>query len=68
MVIDYQSLKLMHLHGDERFPMQETSHLDAAAHDPERGWVSGARIFRCMRCDEEVVVMPGDKAPDAKPA
>jgi hypothetical protein len=69
MAIDYQSLRLMHLHGDERFPMHEGRHHDAADHDPERGWVSGARIFRCTRCDEEVVVMPpGNKVSDGKPA
>jgi hypothetical protein len=68
-VIDYQTLKLMHLHGDERFPMHEASHHDAADHDPERGWVRGARIFRCTSCDEEVAVMPpGDEVSDKKPA
>lgn len=69
MAIDYQSFKLMHLHGDERFPMHEGRHHDATDHDPERGWVSGARIFRCTRCDEEVVVMPpGNTVSDGKPA
>lgn len=67
MAIDFQTLKLLHLHGSERIPMHEGSHDDVAAHDPERGWVSGARIFRCTRCDEEILVLPGDKAPDAKP-
>jgi hypothetical protein len=58
--MDYENLKLIHLHGDERVPMHEAHH-DPAAHDAERGWLSGARIFRCSRCDEQVVVMPEDE-------
>jgi hypothetical protein len=57
-MFDYQTMKLVHLHGDERFPMIERGHADAADHDPERGWTHGARIFRCTRCDEEVVLLP----------
>jgi hypothetical protein len=57
-MFDYQTVKLIHLHGDERFPMKERSHHDSAELDPERGWLKGARIFRCTRCDEEIVVMP----------
>ncbi|HEX5590075.1 MAG TPA: hypothetical protein VFX65_07280 [Candidatus Limnocylindrales bacterium] len=69
MTIDFQSFKLVHLHGDERIPMHEGSHHDVAAHDPERSWASGARIFRCTRCDEEILVLPaGAAASDAKPA
>lgn len=69
MAMDLETLRLMHLHGDERFPMREGAQHDAAAHDPERSWMSGARIFRCTRCDEEVVVMPpGPRDPDGTPA
>ena len=68
MAIDYQNLRLMHLHGDERVPMHEREHHDAADHDPEGGWAPGATIFRCSRCDEEVVVMPpGNKMSDGTP-
>lgn len=68
MAIEYQSLRLMHLHGDERFPMHERGHHDAVDRDPERGWVSGATIFKCTRCDEEIVVMrPGNRVSDEDP-
>ncbi len=69
-MFDYQAaLTLMHLHGDERHPMTERGHDNAAAHDPERGWRQGARIFRCTRCADEVVVMaPGQDKPDTKSA
>ncbi len=68
-MFDHQTIKLMHLHGDERFRMNERDHHDPAEHDPERGWRQGARIFRCTRCDEEVVVMPtGHDMPDSEPA
>ena len=67
-MFDYQTIKLMHLHGDERVPMTERAHSDSADHDPERRWIQGARIFRCMRCDEEIVVMPpGPGGTDTEP-
>ncbi|HEX4896894.1 MAG TPA: hypothetical protein VFV53_00890 [Candidatus Limnocylindrales bacterium] len=69
MAIDYQNFKLVHLHGDQRVPMHEGSHHDVAAHDPERDWVSGARVFRCTSCDETVIVEPADAAaPDGASA
>ena len=39
-------------------PMVEGSNHDVASHDPERGWLKGARIFRCSRCDEEIAMQP----------
>jgi hypothetical protein len=68
-VFDYQTLQLMHLHGEERFPMTERAHHDSADHDPERGWTQGARIFRCTRCDEAIVLeRPGHAGTDPEPA
>jgi hypothetical protein len=64
---DYQTFKLVHLHDGERITMEERGHEDAADHDPERGWVEGARIFRCGRCAEEVVVMPPGHDEPAEP-
>ncbi len=55
---DYQTVKLMHPHGDQRFPMEEKEPHDPADLDPERGWVPGAKIFRCTGCDQEIVVVP----------
>jgi hypothetical protein len=68
-MFDLQTVKLMHRHGGERFPMEERSSHDPAADDPERGWLHGGRIFRCTRCDEEVTVLPpGQGVPDETPA
>ena len=68
-MFDYGTFKLMHSHGKDLFSMEETSHHDAAQHDPERGWTKGARIFRCTRCADEIVVLPpGADAPDSEPA
>lgn len=65
---DFQTFKLLHLLGSERVPMEERGHHDAAAHDPERSWQKGARIFRCSRCAEEIVVIPaGQDMPESDP-
>ena len=58
-MFDYQTVKLLHHHGQDNWvPMAESSDHDAATHDPERQWLSGARIFRCTTCDEEIVMTP----------
>jgi hypothetical protein len=58
-MFDYQTIKLLHRHSDENWvPMTEGSNHDAASHDPERGWLRGARIFRCTTCDEEIAIEP----------
>jgi hypothetical protein len=58
-MFDYQTVRMLHRHGDDDWiPMTEGSNHDAAAHDPERGWLRNAKIFRCSRCDEEIAVMP----------
>ena len=57
-MLDQQILQLMHVHGGERFPMEERGHHDPADHDPERSWRKNARIFRCTGCEGEVVVLP----------
>ena len=55
---DLTNLKLMHFHGDDEVPMEETtaSHHDPAEHDIERAQGWWRRTFRCTTCDEEVVV------------
>jgi hypothetical protein len=55
---DYQTLKLLHRHGTEWVELQAHEAHDAAAHDVERAWGKGARIFKCTKCDEEVAVVP----------
>jgi hypothetical protein len=58
-MFDYQTVKLLHSHGDGHYvPMAENPDHDSAAHDPERAWLSGARIFRCTTCDEEIIMTP----------
>ena len=58
-MFDYNTVKLLHSHGDGNYvPMAESSDHDSAAHDPERQWLSGARIFKCTTCDEEIVMKP----------
>lgn len=58
-MFDYQTVKLLHRHSDADWvPMQEGGDHDAAAHDPERSWLRGARIFRCTTCDEQIAVVP----------
>jgi hypothetical protein len=58
-MFDFQTIKLLHRHGnDDLVPMSEASEHGSVAHDPERTWLRGARIFRCTTCDEEVVMTP----------
>jgi len=58
-MFDYQTVKLLHRHGDDDWiPMNEGSEHTSASHDMERKWLSGARIFRCSRCDEEIAMVP----------
>jgi hypothetical protein len=65
-VFDFPTLKLMHVHDGERYPMTERQDHDPADHDPERGWARGARIFSCSHCDEEILVEPpGHEATEA---
>ena len=60
-MLDYQTIKLMHRHGDDDYaPFAEVSEHGSAAHDPERAWLRGARIFRCTRCADEVVLTAPD--------
>jgi len=63
-MFDYQTVKLLHHHGnDDWVPMAEVEH-GSAAHDPERAWLRGGRIYRCTSCEEEVVIT---EPPDARP-
>jgi hypothetical protein len=62
-VLDLQTLKIVHPHGDELVPMELSGapHHDAVAHDPERGDAQQRgggwrRIWRCTSCDETIVL------------
>jgi hypothetical protein len=53
---------MRHRHGDQWQEMVEVSPHDSSEVDPERGW-TGGRLFRCVGCDEEVMVgSPTDAA------
>lgn len=54
------SFRMLHRHGDEYVPMVEHTAVD---HDQERGWLRGARIFRCSSCEEEIVLVPPTEEP-----
>jgi len=63
-MINFQALRLMHRHGGDDYAlMPEAREHGSADHDPERGWIRAARIFRCEGCDEEVIVVPPDDEP-----
>jgi hypothetical protein len=62
-MINLQS-QLYHLHGGDLVPMSERDHHDPADHDIERALARGARVFRCDRCEEEILLVPpGDEIP-----
>jgi hypothetical protein len=56
--------RLQHHHGGNEWHDMEAvspSH-DSAGSDPERSWARG-QIFRCVSCEDEVVVLPHDSVP-----
>jgi len=56
-MFDYSTIKLMHNHGGgEWAPMEPGQEHSPAAHDPERAWLKGARIWKCSRCEDEIAV------------
>ena len=58
-MFDFTAVRLLHGHGGEDWiPMVERPHHSSADHDPERAWLKGARIFKCSRCESEIVVAP----------
>ena len=63
-MFDYETVKLLHRHGnDEWVPMAESEH-GSAAHDPERAWLRGARLYKCTSCEEEILITaPPDERP-----
>jgi hypothetical protein len=62
-MFDYQTVKLLHHHGnDDWVPMRESEH-DPASHDPERAWLAGAKVYKCTQCDEEIIIAPPDDRP-----
>ena len=54
-MVPFDSLTLLHRHGDDWVPMEEVAHT-VDDHDPERRLLRGERVFRCSGCDEQVIV------------
>jgi hypothetical protein len=68
-MLDFQAIRLLHRHGNGEYAaLREVPEHSAAAHDPERAWMRGAKLFACEGCEEEIVMMPAAKpngeAPD----
>ena len=67
LLSEYQ-FTVEHQHSDGSWSplLEDTSHRDSAAHDPERGWLR--RVFRCTTCNETVALKadPAAKAPDVE--
>jgi hypothetical protein len=62
-MLDFRTAKLLHRHSEVDYaPMTEIARHDPAGSDPERTWVSGARVFRCEACEAEVVIEPASEA------
>lgn len=59
-MIDYENLRLFHRHGSDWGELRPREAHDPAEHDPERSFGQRPRLFRCLRCDEEVMVVAGD--------
>ena len=58
-MLDFQAIRLLHRHGNGEYAaMVERAEHSAAAHDPERQWIKGTRIFGCATCSDEIVVQP----------
>ncbi len=55
-MVDPHALVLTHPHGDHAAPMAEVGTDRPADVDEERDWLRGRRIFRCVECNEQVVV------------
>ncbi len=60
-MVDYGDFRILHPHDGEWSEMTREHH-DAAEHDPERRWGRGAKLFKCAKCEERVVVVP--RSPD----
>jgi hypothetical protein len=63
-----EEYRLEHRHGDGSWaPMsEERSHHAPSDHDPERSW-GRRRLFRCIRCDETVLIAPEEDPPPPPP-
>lgn len=62
-MLDFQAIRLLHRHGNGEYAaMFERAEHSAAAHDPERQWIKGTRIFGCSSCPDEIVLQPATES------
>ncbi len=57
---DLTVLRLLHEHGDSWEELKEGARSTPAELDPERQLLKGAKVFRCLRCNEAFTLVPGD--------
>ena len=57
------SLQLFHLHGGDQVRMERRAHHSPADHDIERALARGAQVWRCPRCEDDVIVYPPEAGP-----
>ncbi len=64
-MLELQGMKLMHWHGGKDWvEMIETGgDHTVAAHDMERSWLKGGKIYRCSSCEEQIAVVPQSADP-----
>ena len=61
-MFDYNTVKLLHRHGDDDWAPYGGPEHTSAEHDPERAWLKrGARIFKCTKCEDAVMVLPAEE-------
>jgi hypothetical protein len=67
-MLDFETVKMLHRHADGDYsPMTEIWRHDPAGSDPERSWMSGARVFRCAACEAEIVIGPASESDASDP-
>jgi hypothetical protein len=60
-VIQLSQLEMLHRHGSEWAPLEQTEHLSPVDHDIERRLLRGDKLFKCTECDLEILVVPPDE-------
>ena len=51
-------LQLLHRHGEDWAPLNEAEHNTPDDHDLERRLLRGEKLYRCVECDLEILVVP----------
>lgn len=59
-MIPLGALEILHRHGNDWTPLREAEHSTPDDHDVERRLLRGEKLFRCVECDLEILVVPPD--------